>query len=189
MNATHMMVSQAGMSLAGLLWGVLATALDFKWALFSASALGIASALTARRLSIDFSAEIDQEAHPLEQEEHPLYLPESDDGPITTIIEIEVAPENHIQFFRLVKQVRLVFCAMGLSAPGWIRTWKIRIDSVYRPYFPRGASTSDSINESRAMNTLCGRNSGLCTPGRHYRPPNITSVFNIGHLRSRRSRD
>jgi predicted MFS family arabinose efflux permease len=47
MNATHMMVSQAGMSLAGLLWGVLATALDFKWVLFSASALGIASALTA----------------------------------------------------------------------------------------------------------------------------------------------
>ena len=68
MNATHMMVSQAGMSLAGLLWGVLATALDFKWVLFSASALGIASALTARRLSIDFSAEIDQEAHPLEQD-------------------------------------------------------------------------------------------------------------------------
>jgi hypothetical protein len=111
MNATHMMVSQAGMSLAGLLWGVLATALDFKWALFSASALGIASALTARRLSIDFSAEIDQEAHPLEQEERPLYLPESDDGPITITLEIEVAPENHIQFFRLVKEVRLVFPA------------------------------------------------------------------------------
>ena len=97
MNATHMMVSQAGMSLAGLLWGVLATALDFKWVLFSASALGIASALTARRLSIDFSAEIDQEAHPLEQEERPLYLPESDDGPITIALEIEVAPENQIQ--------------------------------------------------------------------------------------------
>ena len=113
MNATHMMVSQAGMSLAGLLWGVLATALDFKWALFSASALGIASALTARRLSIDFSAEIDQEAHPLEQEERPLYLPESDDGPITITLEIEVAPENHIQFFRLVKEVRLVFLRNG----------------------------------------------------------------------------
>ena len=115
MNATHMMVSQAGMSLAGLLWGVLATALGFKWALFSASALGIASALTARRLSIDFSAEIDQEAHPLEQPspERPLYLPESDDGPITITLEIEVAPENHIQFFRLVKEVRLVFRRNG----------------------------------------------------------------------------
>jgi Transmembrane secretion effector len=92
---------------------VLATALDFKWVLFSASALGIASALTARRLSIDFSAEIDQEAHPLEQEERPLYLPESDDGPITIALEIEVAPENHIQFFRLVKEVRLVFRRNG----------------------------------------------------------------------------
>ena len=43
----------------------------------------------------------------------PFYLPESDDGPITTIIEIEVAPENHIQFFRLVKQIRLVFLRNG----------------------------------------------------------------------------
>ena len=64
MNATQIMVSQAGMSLAGLLWGVLATALGFEWALLFASTLGIASALAARRLSIDFSAEIDQEPHP-----------------------------------------------------------------------------------------------------------------------------
>jgi MFS family permease len=39
MNATHMMASQAGMALAGLLWGALATGFGFEWALFSASAL------------------------------------------------------------------------------------------------------------------------------------------------------
>jgi Transmembrane secretion effector len=177
------------MSLAGLLWGVLATALDFKWVLFSASALGIASALTARRLSIDFSAEIDQEAHPLEQEERPLYLPESDDGPITITLEIEVAPENHIQFFRLVKEVRLVFLRNGAFSARLDQDMKTQIDFVCRPYFPRGASTSDSVNESRAMNTLCGRNSGPRTPGRHYQPPNTTSVFNTGYPKSQRCRD
>src|SRR5258708_35807881 len=46
MNATHMMVSQGGMSLAGIVWGALGTALSLDWALFSASALGIVSALT-----------------------------------------------------------------------------------------------------------------------------------------------
>jgi len=42
-NATHMMVSQGGMSAAGLLWGTMATVLNMKWALLSASSLGIVS--------------------------------------------------------------------------------------------------------------------------------------------------
>jgi uncharacterized membrane protein YccF (DUF307 family) len=113
MNATHMMVSQGGLSLAGLLWGALATQLGLEWALFSASALGIASAVTARRWSIDFSAEINPEPDPLSEEHDHLYLPEPDDGPIATTLEIEVAPENHIRFFRLMKQIRLVFLRNG----------------------------------------------------------------------------
>ncbi|MGA8656434.1 MAG: MFS transporter [Chthoniobacterales bacterium] len=113
MNATHMMVSQGGMSLAGLLWGALATGLGLEWALFSASALGIASALTARRWSIDFSAEINLEPDPLAEDHQALYLPETDDGPITTTLEIEVAAENHVRFFRLMKQIRLLFLRNG----------------------------------------------------------------------------
>ena len=42
-----------------------------------------------------------------------LYVPEADDGPITTAVEIEVAPENHIRFFRLMKKIRLVFLRNG----------------------------------------------------------------------------
>ena len=54
MNATHMMVSQGGISLAGLVWGAMATTLGLEWALFSASALGIVGALTAKRWSNRF---------------------------------------------------------------------------------------------------------------------------------------
>jgi hypothetical protein len=82
-------------------------------ALFSASALGIVSAVTARRWSIDFSAEINPEPDPLSQEKYDPYLPDMDDGPITTALEIEIAPENHIRFFRLMKQIRLVFLRNG----------------------------------------------------------------------------
>ena len=113
MNATHMMVSQAGISLAGLLWGTLATTLGLEWALFSASALGIVGALTARRWSIDFSTEISLEPDPLGFESPNLYLPADDDGPITVATEIEVAPENQIRFFRLMKKIRLVFLRNG----------------------------------------------------------------------------
>jgi hypothetical protein len=113
MNATHMMVSQGGISLAGLVWGALATTLGLDWALFSASALGIVGALTAKRWSIDFSTEINLEPDPLANELPNLYVPEADDGPITTALEIEVAPENHIRFFRLMKKIRLVFLRNG----------------------------------------------------------------------------
>jgi MFS family permease len=113
MNATHMMVSQGGLSLAGIVWGGLATELGVQWALFSASALAILSAVTARRWSIDFSADINLEPHPLAEEHQEAYLPDTDDGPITTTLEIEVAPENHIRFFRLMKQIRLVFLRNG----------------------------------------------------------------------------
>jgi MFS family permease len=113
MNATHMMVSQAGISLAGLMWGALATTLGLEWALFSASAAGIVGALTAKRWSIDFSTDINLEPDPLTFQTPHLYLPEAGDGPITIATEIEVAPENQIRFFRLMKKLRLVFLRNG----------------------------------------------------------------------------
>jgi hypothetical protein len=81
--------------------------------LFSASALGIVSALTAKRWSIDFSKEINLEPDPLAIGPPPLYLPEADDGPITTAMEIEVAPENHVRFIRLMKEIRLAMLRNG----------------------------------------------------------------------------
>jgi hypothetical protein len=65
LNATHMMVSQGGISLAGLVWEAVATTLGLNWALLSASALGTISALTAKRWSIDFSAVVNLEKNRL----------------------------------------------------------------------------------------------------------------------------
>jgi MFS family permease len=113
LNATHMMVSQGGISLAGIVWGALATTLGIQWALVLASIMGVVSALTAKRWSIDFSAEVNLDPHPLDDGELEPYLPEPDDGPITTAIEIEVAPENQVRFFKLMKELRLVFRRNG----------------------------------------------------------------------------
>jgi MFS family permease len=117
MNATHMMVSQGGMAIAGLLWGALATRFDVDWALLLASVVGVCGAFTPKRWSIDFSAEINLEPDPLIDTYRTPYLPESEDGPIIATIEIEIAPENLLRFFRLTKQARLIFLRNGaLSA-------------------------------------------------------------------------
>ncbi|HEX6566400.1 MAG TPA: MFS transporter [Chthoniobacterales bacterium] len=113
LNATHMMVSQGGVALAGIVWGTLATTLSIQWALISASILGLLSALAAKRLSIDFSEQMNLDPHPLPALGPLKYVPESSDGPITTAMEIEVAPENHVRFFQLMIQLRLVFLRNG----------------------------------------------------------------------------
>jgi MFS family permease len=113
MNATHMMVSQGGMAAAGLLWGAIAARFNVDWALLLASLLGVGGALAPKRWSIDFSAETNLEPDPLIDTYQAPYLPEADDGPITATIEIEIAPQNHIRFFRLMKQIRLIFLRNG----------------------------------------------------------------------------
>ncbi len=113
LNATHMMVSQGGVALAGILWGGLATTFGVQWALISASVMGIVSALAAKRLSIDFSTAVNLDPHPLPALGPIQYLPHSDDGPITTAMEIEIAPENQVRFFQLMTQLRLVFLRNG----------------------------------------------------------------------------
>jgi MFS family permease len=113
MNATHMMVSQGGMAIAGLLWGALSARFNVDWALLSASLLGVGGTLTSKRWSIDFSAETNLEPDPLIDTYQAPYLPEADDGPITATIEIEIAPQNHVRFFRLMKQIRLIFLRNG----------------------------------------------------------------------------
>ena len=113
MNATHRMVSQGGMAIAGLLWGALATRFDVDGALLLASVMGVCGAFTPKRWSIDFSAEANLEPDPLIDTYRAPYLPESNDGPITATIEIEIAPENLLRFFRLMKQARLIFLRNG----------------------------------------------------------------------------
>ena len=113
LNATHMMVSQGGVAVAGILWGGLATTLGIQWALISASIMGIVSALAAKRLSIDFSTGVNLDPHPLPALGPIYYLPQADDGPITTAMEIEIAPENLVRFFKIMTQLRLVFLRNG----------------------------------------------------------------------------
>ena len=185
MSATHMMVSQAGMALAGLLWGALATGFGFEWALFSASALGFASAVAATRWSIDFATRINVEADPLTVEYHSHFLPEADDGPITATMEIEVAPENHIRFFRLMEEIRLIYFRKERSAPRLDQDFENPNRFRLQAMFISWGGSNDSINESRETNMPCGPNSGHRTAAKNPLGQNATLVASIGNLRSR----
>jgi MFS family permease len=113
MNATHMMVSQGGMAIAGLVWGSLAVRFNVHWALLAASLLGVAGALTAKWWSIDFSTETNTEPEPLTSKYSSPYMPDAGAGPITASVELEIAPEKQVRFFQLMKHLRLIFLRNG----------------------------------------------------------------------------
>ena len=58
MNATHIMLSQGGMALGGLVWGGSAASLGVKFTLLAAAALLLSSLALAFPLSIDFTGKL-----------------------------------------------------------------------------------------------------------------------------------
>jgi Bacterial protein of unknown function (DUF894). len=62
MNATVIMISQGAMALGGVIWGSAAAMAGTTYALFGAAVLLLASLLLARRLSINFGENPEEEA-------------------------------------------------------------------------------------------------------------------------------
>jgi hypothetical protein len=113
MNAVHMMVSQGGVALGGVLWGWSATSLGLgKTLVGGAIFLGACLAL-AIPLSINFAHSLDLEPAPLEgRHNFPLAL-KPNDGPVTITIEFTIAPENWGTFLAAIEQVRQAFLRNG----------------------------------------------------------------------------
>ena len=87
---------------------------------------GICQRSGATRWSIDFATQINVEPDPLTVEYYSPCLPEPDDGLITATMEIEVGPENHIRFFHLMKEIRLIYLRNG--------AFSARLDQDFEPY-------------------------------------------------------
>src|ERR1700722_20236943 len=64
MNATHIMLSQGGMALGGLVWGGSAASLGVKFTLLAAAALLLSSLALAFPLSIDFTGKLNFDPAP-----------------------------------------------------------------------------------------------------------------------------
>jgi Transmembrane secretion effector len=131
MNAVHMMASQGGVALGGVLWGGAATSLGLGPTLVGGALLLTASLTLAIPLSINFAHSLNLDAAPLEAAHQFSFTPKPDDGPVTVTWELIIRPEDREEFLALVKQVRLIFLRNGaflfrfdenLEHPGTFRT-------------------------------------------------------------------
>jgi MFS family permease len=114
MNATHIMLSQGGMALGGLIWGGAAASLGVKFTLLAAAALLLSSLALAFPLSIDFTGKMNFDPAPLATHFHSLlHVPHPDDGPVAITIEFRIDPANRPKFLDHMREVRLMHLRNG----------------------------------------------------------------------------
>ena len=114
MNATHIMLSQGGMALGGLIWGGAAASLGAKFTLLAAAALLLSSLALAFPLSIDFTGKLNFDpATPMTNFHSMLHLPHPDDGPVAITMEFQIDPVNRARFLDYMRDIRLMHLRNG----------------------------------------------------------------------------
>jgi len=114
MNATHIMLSQGGMALGGLVWGGAAASLGVSFTLMAAAALLLSSLALAFPLSIDFTGKLNFDPAPPATQYHAmLHPPHPDDGPVAITIDFQIESVNRARFLELMRGVRLMHLRNG----------------------------------------------------------------------------
>lgn len=114
MNATHIMLSQGGMALGGLVWGGIAMLLGLKFALLAAALFLLASLVLALPLSINFANSLNFDpARATTRYHERLNTPRPEDGPVAITMEFEIDPLNRALFISLMREVRLMHLRNG----------------------------------------------------------------------------
>ncbi len=131
MNAVHMVASQGGVALGGVLWGWSANSLGLGTTLFGGAILLTASLVLAIPLSINFAQTLNLDPEPLESAHDFPLAPRPNDGPVTVTVESIIRPEDREEYLALTDQLRLIFLRNGallyrvdenLEHPGTFRT-------------------------------------------------------------------
>jgi MFS family permease len=131
LNAVHMMLSQGGVALGGILWGGATTYFGLGTTLLCGAILLSASIALAIPLSINFAHSLRLDPSPLEGQHGFLLAPKPGDGPVTVTMDFIIRPEDREKFLKLAEQVRLIFLRNGaflfnidenLEYPGTLRT-------------------------------------------------------------------
>jgi hypothetical protein len=123
MNATHIMLSQGGMALGGLVWGGAAASLGVRFTLMAAALLLLSSLALAFPLSIDFTGRLNFDPGLPRREYHAmLNTPQPDDGPVTITFNFHIDAVNRELFMDLMREVRLMHLRNGAF------TWRLDED-------------------------------------------------------------
>ena len=114
MNATHIMLSQGGMALGGLVWGGSAASLGVTFTLMAAAVLLMSSLALAFPLSIDFTGKLNFDpGAPTSQYHSMLHVPHPDDGPVAIAMDFQIEAVNRVRFLELMREVRLMHLRNG----------------------------------------------------------------------------
>jgi MFS family permease len=114
MNATHIMLSQGGMALGGLVWGGSAASLGVTFTLAAAALLLLSSLALAFPLSIDFTGKLNFDpGAPVSQYHAMLHVPRPEDGPVAITLDFQIAVVNRTRFLQLMREVRLMHLRNG----------------------------------------------------------------------------
>ena len=114
MNATHIMLSQGGMALGGLVWGGSAASLGVTFTLLAAAALLLTSLALAFPLSINFTGKLNFDpATPATHYHAMLHAPRPDDGPVAITMDFQIEVINRTRFLQLMREVRLMHLRNG----------------------------------------------------------------------------
>jgi MFS family permease len=113
MNSFQIMLGQGGIAMGALIWGSGVAHIGPHWTYTAAALVALAVLALGYRFSINFAAEANIDAAPL----NPLHdfpvSPEHEDGPITVTIEYSIAAENREQFRALMQEVQATFRRNG----------------------------------------------------------------------------
>jgi MFS family permease len=115
MNAIHMMASQGGVAVGGVLWGGAATSVGLGPTLVGGALLLTASLALAIPLSINFAQSLNLDPAPLKATHEFSPTPKPEDGPVTVTRELIIRTEDREEFLALVAQLRLIFLRNGAS--------------------------------------------------------------------------
>jgi MFS family permease len=115
MNAVHMMASQAGVAMGGILWGTFANAFGLEKTLVAGALLLAASLILAFRLSINFAHSLNLDPSPLEAAHDFPLAPKPEDGPVTVTVELIIRPEDRDEFLKATNDLRLMFLRNGAT--------------------------------------------------------------------------
>jgi hypothetical protein len=123
LNAAHMMVSQGGMALGGIGWGLVVGFFNVEIAFFAAAGALFTVSLLLRPLSIDFTESLDFEPSPLPRRFHRFpRFPRPEDGPVVISVDYHIAKGDRENFLEAMSEVR------GLMLRNGATSWQLEED-------------------------------------------------------------
>jgi MFS family permease len=191
MNAVHMVASQGGVALGGILWGWSANSLGLGKTLIGGAILLTASLALAIPLSINFAHSLDLDPVPLGSAHDFPLAPKPDDGPVTVTVESIIRPEDREEYLLLTDQLRLMFLRNGallyrvdenLENPGTFRTEMLV--ASWADHVRQHSRTTKAETElaERAWNLHAGEGEPIV---RHYIKANrVSTPLGFGQFRT-----